>query len=144
MAVEYEWYAAINDGTYTVTGPVWKFMTEADPTAVDLANFSAAPNTQAIQLFWETSQEVHLIGFNVYRSETAGGTRVQLNPSLIPAKGPGRMFGASYQYDDSSAAPGKVYTYWLELVRTDDNQLAGPVAAVLPYGYKIWLPNILR
>jgi hypothetical protein len=77
----------------------------------------------------------------VYRSETLAGDRQKLNPDLIPAQHPNQMLGASYQFSNA-VEQGTRYYYWLELVRTDGNELAVPV--VLDTDYLVRLPLMVR
>jgi len=114
------------------------------PTEVTLANFTAKVLGLSVQIDFRTVSEVDLIGFNLYRAETIDESRIQLNPTLIPAKTPGQIFGNDYQYLDVTVAPGMVYYYWVELVFRNMSQDIGPVPAEMLFENKIWLPYILR
>ncbi len=114
---------------------------EAAPTAVSLTNFSALgqPAVPSILLQWSTVSEVDLVGFNIYRSTEAGGTREKLNSGLIPPKKPGLMIGAQYSYEDTAVSQGPTYYYWVEAVKQLGlPETIGPQAAGL--GTKIYLP----
>jgi hypothetical protein len=94
---------------------------------------------QGIQLSWQTAQENDLIGFNIYRSESPDGERVQINSELIPAVTPGQLQGNDYLYLDTSAEAGKTYFYWVEWVGNRDSELFGPlITSLVPY--HVWLP----
>lgn len=99
-------------------------------TAIELASFTAAPQGDDILLTWETANEIDNVGFNVYRAESLGGQRSQLNGSLIPSQVPGSAVGAVYTWLDEGVAPDTTYYYWLEDVDTSGlASLTGPVSA---------------
>ena len=85
-----------------------------DPTAVDLAAFTAEPQGNAIRVTWETAQELDNLGFNLYRSTTPAGPWTQVNTELIPAQNPGATFGAVYEVLDPDVEPGTTLYYRLE------------------------------
>jgi serine protease len=114
------------------------------PTAVDLVRFEAIAGNDSIRLEWETATEIDHLGFNLYRAESPGGPRTQLNDSLIPSHTPGSTVGATYQFVDSGAAPGTPHYYWLEDVDTSGHTtLHGPVKAEMTV-YRLFLPVIKR
>ena len=94
-----------------------------------------------MQLDWETANEVGLVGFNVYRSETPDGVKQKLNDNLIPAQYPDQMMGAEYGFTDG-VDQGKRYFYWLELVTNHGSELLEPV--ILDTDYLIRLPLMIR
>jgi hypothetical protein len=102
----------------------------SEPLAVNLANFSAEAEEDAVHLYWETVSELDHLGFNISRSTTAEG--VQLNSALIPAQAPGSGQGASYSYEDGDVEGGITYYYSLEEVDVSGNhtQLASVSATV--------------
>jgi len=63
---------------------------------------------------WNTASEINTLGFNVYRSNTMDGDRIQLNDYLIPAKAD-PLIGGSYTYtfatdiDNTTQTLGVVY-----------------------------------
>lgn len=85
-----------------------------NPTAIDLASFSAARQGKGILVAWETANELDNLGFNLYRSVSRAGNRVKVNGRLIASVAPGSATGATYTFLDESAAPGRSYYYWLE------------------------------
>jgi hypothetical protein len=118
-------------GDFDVTYPVTVRLTVTGGNlAVTLASFEAEAQPGGIRLQWETTSEVGNLGFNLYRAETPGGPRTQINPVLIPSQAPGGTQGASYEYLDESVQPGRLYTYWLEdLHQSGATTLHGPVSA---------------
>ncbi len=106
---------------------------KSSPTAVLLSDFSASAVSTAVHLNWETSNEMGIMGFNIYRADTQDGVRQQINGALIPATYSGHMQGDVYGYDDM-VSPGKQYYYWLELVMVGGNETAGPVIVLAGYG----------
>ena len=111
------------------------------PTAVTVSSFTGASHLSTAQLDWVTANEIGLLGFNLYRSETLDGVKHKLNADLIPAEHPGQMQGASYQFSDI-VDQGKRYYYWLELVKNQGTELLDPVA--VDTDYLIRLPFIKR
>jgi hypothetical protein len=119
----------------------WAVEDNAPPTAVELAAFTATSQARTIRLDWETASEVDNVGFNLYRSESAEGERVQLNAALIPGQNPGSPVGSIYTFLDETAQPGVVYFYWLEAVDTHGGAaLHGPVSAVARH--LVYLPLV--
>ncbi len=84
------------------------------PLAVDLTDFSAVWDGEAVTVSWETAQELDNLGFNLYRGESAAGPWVKLNAELIPTQNPGAVFGATYTWLDEGVTPGATYFYRLE------------------------------
>ena len=130
---------AYSDGLSTA---VWSFTTQA-PTDVRLANLNALSLPHGIQLKWQTAQENDLIGFNIYRSESPDGERVQINYELIAAITPGELQGNDYVFLDTTAEVGKTYYYWVEWVGNRDSELFGPVTESLAPNH-VWLPIGLK
>lgn len=85
-----------------------------EPTAIELASFSAAAQGSNVLLTWETATELENLGFNLYRADSLYGERGQINGRLIPSEMSGNAMGATYTYLDETAAPGQTYYYWLE------------------------------
>jgi hypothetical protein len=84
------------------------------PTAIELASFSAVAQGSDVLLAWETATELDNLGFNLYRADSPDGKRSQINGRLIPSEMSGNAMGATYTYLDETAAPGQTYYYWLE------------------------------
>ena len=125
--------------TYNLLGdPAAKL--KIPPTAI-LVSFNGKILPEAIQLNWETSNELWLVGFNLYRSNTQNGERQKVNSDLIIAKKPGQVDGATYDYYDG-IDPGKNYFYWLELVQVYGRDLVGPIPFISSYSIK--MPLITR
>ena len=113
-----------------INGEVEDYKIYLDPTAVELAAFSAAWNVSEVQVDWVTTLEVDTAGFNVWRSETEDGKYVQANDSLIPTAAPGSTSGGTYTFTDSGVVPGTTYFYKLEEIETGGvHNWYGPVEA---------------
>jgi hypothetical protein len=84
------------------------------PTAVELAAFDAAAQSNGVLLSWETASEIDNLGFNVYRAESQAGQLIKINPNLIASQNLGSAVGAAYSFLDESVVPGATYYYWLE------------------------------
>ena len=101
-----------------------------EPTAVTLAGFTATQQEGDNLIAWETASEIDTLGFNVYRSVLAAGSRTVLNDSLILAQTPGVERGASYSWLDPGCTVGATDLYWLETVSLDGQKtFHGPVSA---------------
>ena len=109
----------------TIGGPI-----EGAPvTAIDLLSFTAQADTDRVTLAWETGTEVDNAGFNLWRSEAAGGPYAKINDALIPAEGDA-VSGASYTYVDADVVEGVTYYYRLEDVDIHGaSTFHGPVSA---------------
>jgi len=109
-----------------------------EPTAVDKVegpNGMAGLNT--ITISWSTSNEMNILGFNLYRA---------LGPDLEPvlvyetlAENSGSALGTLYTYVDRDVLPGVTYTYWLEVLkvegepeRLDPSSILSPFMIFLP------------
>jgi hypothetical protein len=78
---------------------------------------------------WKTESEIDNAGFNLKRAESESGAYVQINSSLIPAKGSDTE-GSMYVYNDRNIQAGKTYYYILEDVELDgDINSNGPILA---------------
>lgn len=57
------------------------------------------------------------LGFSLYRADSPQATAVQMNPTIIDSKAPpSSLMGATYDYSDTTAAPGHTYYYWFDAV----------------------------
>ena len=100
-------------------------------TLISLASFTATPGAKQVGLAWTTGSEVDTAGFNIWRSATATGTFVKVNPSLIPASGISPS-GASYTWTDTAVSAGQTWYYKLEDIDTAGvKTLHGPVSATV-------------
>jgi hypothetical protein len=93
-------------------------------TAISLLSFTAKGEGSAVQVDWQTGQEVRNKGFNLYRGEGPGGGWVKLNSGLIPAAASGTGEGASYRFTDRPPVAGRLYYYRLE-----DVEVSGAVTS---------------
>jgi hypothetical protein len=119
-----------------VGGPIFgspmalAFAPTSVPLAAVLADFSAAPNGNAIRVTWETVSEIGNIGFNLWRGDSPGAPDTQLNGALIPSQAPGSSQGFVYTFDDANVVSGMTYYYWVETVDTQGGvSRFGPVSA---------------
>lgn len=109
---------------------VTKQVPPPNPTAVELAAFSATAAGDAIRLDWETATELDNLGFNLYRADSPDGARGKLNADLIPSQVPGSTMGAAYHFFDESVNASVTYYYWIESVDIyGQSSVQGPVSA---------------
>jgi hypothetical protein len=122
--------ASITHTGLVANGEVEDYRFANAPTAVDVADFSASYRPLRIVIHWETALELDTLGFNLLRSTSLDGERVQINAQLIPSQAPGG-FGGSYEFVDYDIQSGVTYYYWLAFVETagDPTPPYGPVQA---------------
>jgi uncharacterized repeat protein (TIGR01451 family) len=101
------------------------------PNAVKLNTFVAGQTGPAVLVTWRSGGEMHNLGYNVYRE--SGGSKVQLNPSLIAGSALSmretvEQHGAkSYAWIDRSPVNGGLY--WLEDVDLNGSRtMYGPIS----------------
>ena len=100
------------------------------PTAVRISSFSARPTLQGVIIQWETETENKTAGFNLYRKSRGVSEYLQINTSLIPARGTATS-GARYSYTDLPPQTGKINHYLLEEVETGGRtNRYGPVTSL--------------
>jgi hypothetical protein len=111
------------------------------PTAVTLSSFTARPLVRSILLTWETTMEIDLAGFQVYRSTSPNSPFVQVT-ELIPTEGIGS--GMVYQWCDSSVIPGTVYYNALQAVHYADEPTWFHAEPVIAQANGVYLPLVRR
>ena len=105
----------------------WDVVCES--TLIELSSFIATPKSGKIILSWNTASETDNVGFNLYRAESENGEYIQINDSLIPAKGTSTA-GATYEFIDSGLKNRKTYYYKLEDIDVNGvSTFHGPVTA---------------
>jgi hypothetical protein len=123
---------------------LWAKITDWVPTAVDLAEFSAAEQINAVLVNWSSASELSIAGYNLYRSTNREDVGVQINAELIPAKNPGLFEGAFYELLDDTALFGQTYFYTLQVVYADNTTQWSDQVTAVPGGYKVFAPFIKR
>jgi hypothetical protein len=116
---------ATSEGSGNKSVKIWVQPTEYFTTEpfVTLETFTAtlSPDGSKIIVEWETSSEVHNVGFYVLRSDKEHGEYVKLNDEIISTEvhdsGVGSdSYGAVYIYEDTDFQPDTSYWYKLEAV----------------------------
>ena len=120
---------------------------QSSPTAIQLTRFSAERGAQGVIVRWETAAEYGTRGFYLERSATGSHSdAVRITDRLIPARG-SVSSGAAYEWNDTTAAPGTRYTYWLIEETVDGStHIYGPATLASTTGgrYTVMLPLIVR
>lgn len=99
---------------------------DTQPLAANIVYFEAESEPGQVRLAWETTSEIDLLGFTIYRSD--GSAHPPRALAFVPSPAPGATGGAVYTYADSGVGAGQSYRYWLEAL-----SLAGmPVMAAGP------------
>ena len=98
------------------------------PTRMTVEAVRATRDTGGVRLQWTARTTLALVGFNVYRSTTAGEHGHKLNTAIIPPGGaPGEIHAYSYA-DALAPADNATYFYWLELIHESSSTWIGPLA----------------
>ena len=74
-----------------------------------ISNVGAEVREGRTVVSWESSAEVGTVGYDVFRSDAAGGRWVKVNQTLVPALGDGP--GGRYEFVDRDAPSEGVVTY---------------------------------
>lgn len=115
---EQSWYIVIqaDPGTNEIIGC---HSEPAGPTSVTIFGFEATYNitTKAVDLVWQTTDEVDILGYNVLRSTSEAGVKTQVNTALINIDP-----DHAYDFTDDTVEMGTTYYYWIEYVETDDDR----------------------
>lgn len=100
--------------------------------AVTISSFRAQAQGNQIRVTWTTATENNNAGFNILRSNSAGGGYAKIG-GLIPSQEClGCIIGIDYSYTDSAAATGQTYYYKLQSVdRFGGTENFGPVSAMI-------------
>ncbi|MFT4940841.1 MAG: endonuclease I/PKD repeat protein [Paraglaciecola sp.] len=75
-------------------------------------NLSASGGAQTVALAWSANSESDLAGYNVYRSDTSGGSFIKLNGSTI----------TSNAYNDNNVLATTTYYYMVSALDTSNNE----------------------
>jgi hypothetical protein len=94
----------------------FRYTAQMDPLyPFDLASFSAVPSRAGITLQWETTREIDVLGWNVYRGSSPSETFQRVNPVTLPS-GADSLVETDYLYQDSSVQAGRRYYYLVEAI----------------------------
>ncbi|WP_019612867.1 endonuclease [Psychromonas ossibalaenae] len=78
------------------------------------SDFIATGGSGLVELTWNANTEQDMAGYNVYRSERAGGSYVQVNSSLVTTSA----------YSDSNVTASTTYFYVITAVDSSNNESA--------------------
>lgn len=70
---------------------------------------------RGLLITWSTGNEFDIIGFNLYRADTADGEYVKINPQMIQGSADNAI-GGDYRYLDTGVTKGRAYYYKLERI----------------------------
>jgi len=103
--------------------PALQVQSFATPTAVDIADFAATRDGADVTVSWSTANEVEILGFNLFRGESADGEFVSVNDEPIWANSPGSATGGTYEFHDLTAVADQAYWYRLQVLFRDGGQV---------------------
>lgn len=70
---------------------------------------------RGLLITWTTGNELDIIGFNLYRADSADGAYVKINAQLIQGSAD-NVVGGAYSYLDTQVEKGRPYYYKLERI----------------------------
>lgn len=102
-----------------------------DPLPVTLSSFTAVPAASSfVALTWVTESESNMLGYRVYRGETADPVSATLiTPVMIDATNTSTQ--VAYRHEDREVSQNTTYYYWLESVDMSSSELHGPITATI-------------
>jgi hypothetical protein len=113
-----------NPGGGSVVDPD-RFKITGSTVAVAFHAFEVSGLAGGIALDWRATSDIGIEGFNIYRSPAGTATFVKLNTSgVLPAE--------QARYIDSTAEPGRRYTYRIGAVDRDGEILSVPTSGERP------------
>lgn len=115
--------------------------------SLSLASFSARAKIDRVLVEWETTNELGLVGFNLWRRDGKNSEFAKLNADLIPVLD--SPIGNSYVYKDKTVQPDRNFHYQLELVKDNvQSEWSGlarvyvpPVCSTAPIKAKLRTPE---
>jgi len=98
---------------------------------VELSSFTAIQTTAStVRLAWVTQSETGMLGYRVYRANTAvQSSAVLASGELIPATN--TSAAQTYVFTDAEVESGQTWFYWLESVEFNQSAYHGPVYVTL-------------
>lgn len=135
------WYLIIYFGDNPTLGGQGCHSEPVNPTSTTLTNFTASYDLLSAQvnLSWETTNQIDILGFNVLRQAPGEQAPVQINQEMIEIYQPGSSMGGVFGFVDTDVVFGSDYKYWIEVV--DNGGLTsrfGPVEVTS--GYNVFVP----
>jgi hypothetical protein len=117
---QYQWYATINDGDSTTTGPLWSFTTVDPAVPIQLASLTAAieQNSQNVLVRWSTISEVNNYGFYVQRRNGNEPSFKDIENSFTTGNGT-TLEPQSYSFNDNTIVTPAIYHYRLRQLDND-------------------------
>jgi hypothetical protein len=106
------WLSSDITGGGTYTNPA------DESLPVQMSGMEAESTVEGIKLSWETSSEVHSLGFHVWRSESEDGEYERITTSLIAGQG-NSSAGAVYNFTDKNFQANLTYYYRIEQLDSD-------------------------
>ncbi|MCX6029810.1 MAG: right-handed parallel beta-helix repeat-containing protein [Chloroflexi bacterium] len=78
----------------------------SNPLAVPLETLVATATPAGAAIAWETTSELDVLGYHVYRAAAAAGAWTRLTGALLPSQAPGASGGYAYRWLDGAAQRG--------------------------------------
>jgi hypothetical protein len=135
------WYLIIYFGDNPTLGGQGCHSEPVSPNSATLTNFTASYDLLSAQvnLSWETTNQIDMLGFNVLRQAPGEQAPTQINQEIIYVYQPGSSMGGVFGFVDTDVVFGSDYQYWIEVVETDNlTSRFGPVGVTS--GYNVFIP----
>ncbi len=123
----YAYVAAVNTSAGWSWGAFSSWESVPPTLPVELSSFTATITAQNyVKLTWVSQSETGLLGYRVYRSDTANqADATNISPVMIPATNTSTT--QIYTHNDEEVVLGNTYYYWLESVDMGHSDFHGPV-----------------
>jgi len=141
MPFQFQWTAA-QAAALKPFRPVNPKTVERPNMVVTVYEFRAVKTTGAVELTWETANEVNLVGFQIYRRESTQTDFYQINGPMIMAQQPGSLMGSEYHWTDWTAEDISAYEYRLDAIYYVD--IESFTAVYDPPSFKVFVPVVIH
>ncbi len=114
----YQWFATVNDGTTTTTGPTWTFHTAAETSGTvvaaigDLATCTETGDTETAAIMAGIDGPIITTGDNVYETGTAAEFAACYEPTWGPFKARTRPVPGNHDWGNGVRTPASLTDYF--------------------------------
>ena len=114
----YQWFATVNDGTTTTTGPTWTFHTAAETSGTvvsaigDLATCTETGDTETAAIMAGIDGPIITTGDNVYQTGTLAEFNACYEPTWGPFKARTRPVPGNHDWGNGVRTPASLTDYF--------------------------------